>query len=112
VISQESRQRGRRRSREEAEELVAEYKGSGLSQAAFCSEKELSLKSLSRYLTRNRKQRVSGKEAHRFIEVEVATHKDVNTVLTVVLPRGRRIEVKSGFDAGTLRQLIAVLEEN
>jgi hypothetical protein len=31
--------------------------------------------------------------------------------LAVLLSTGRRIEVKYGFDAGTLRQLVAVLEQ-
>jgi hypothetical protein len=30
--------------------------------------------------------------------------------LAVVLPSGRRIEVKRGFDAGTLEQLVLLLE--
>jgi len=33
------------------------------------------------------------------------------TSLEVVLSRGRRIGVRPGFDAGTLRELILVLEE-
>jgi hypothetical protein len=31
--------------------------------------------------------------------------------LAVLLSTGRRIEVKRGFDAATLRQLVAVLEQ-
>ena len=31
--------------------------------------------------------------------------------LSVLLSGGRRIEVKRGFDVGTLRQLVAVLEQ-
>ncbi len=112
MITQESERRQRHRSREEADQIVAEYEASGLSQAAFCSLKEVSLKSLSRYITRHRKQKKLGKERPRFIAVEVPSGKSMGTGLTVVLPLERRIEVKAGFDAETLRQLIAVLEQN
>jgi len=41
----------------------------------------------------------------------VAGHGGSGSELSVLLPGGRRIEVKRGFDAGTLRQLVAVLEQ-
>ena len=45
------------------------------------------------------------------VAVEVAGRNSAGgDELTVLLPGGLRIEVKRGFDAGTLRQLIAVLE--
>jgi hypothetical protein len=40
----------------------------------------------------------------------VAASRTAGSELTVVLRGGLRIEVKSGFDAGTLRQLVTVLE--
>ena len=107
------RQQRRNRSRAEADQLAVEYEASGLSQKEFCQQRELSLKALGRYLTRYRKQKAQGTEAHkppRFVAVEVALpHRD-GSELTVLLPSGLRVEVKPGFDAGTLRQLIAVLE--
>ena len=39
----------RRRSRQEVEQLVAEYESSGLSRNEFCRERGLSLSTLSRY---------------------------------------------------------------
>ena len=68
------------------------------------------LKTLARYVTRYRKQRADGKEAQRWVAVEVAGHRGCGNELAVVLPSGRRIEVRRGFDVGTLRQLVAVLE--
>jgi hypothetical protein len=104
----------RHRNRAEADQLAAEYEASGVSQAEFCRQRDLPLKTLARYVTRFRKQPASGNEPHkpqRFVAVEVA---DRNTAggdeLTVLLPGGLRIEVKRGFDVGTLRQLVAVPE--
>ena len=85
-----------------------------MSQAEFCRQRDLPLKTLARYVTRFRKQPGLGKEPHkpqRFVAVEVAGPNSAGgDELTVLLPGGLRIEVKRGFDAGTLRQLVAVLE--
>ena len=70
------------------------------------------MKTLGRYLTCYRKQKAQGNEPHkaqRFVAVEVAGPRCGGGELTVLLPGGLRVEVKAGFDAGTLRQLIAVL---
>ena len=42
----------RRRSRQEVEQLIAEYESSGLSRSEFCRERGLSLSTLSRYRKR------------------------------------------------------------
>ena len=97
----------------EADQLVIEYEGSGVTQAEFCRQKDLPLKTLARYLTRYRKQAVRGNDPNqpqRFVAVEVAASRTGGSELTVVLHGGLRIEVKSGFDAGTLRQLVSALE--
>jgi hypothetical protein len=107
------RQHRRHRNRAEADQLAAEYEASGLSQAEFCQQKDLPLKTLARYVTRYRKQTARGDEPNqpqRFVAVEVAACRSGGSELTVVLHGGLRIEVKSGFDAGTLRQLVTVLE--
>jgi hypothetical protein len=107
------RQHRRHRNRAEADQLAAEYEASGLSQAEFCRQKDLPLKTLGRYVTRYRKQSGRGHEPNqpqRFVAVEVAACRSGGSELTVVLHGGLRIEVKSGFDAGTLRQLVTVLE--
>jgi len=50
------KQHRRHRSRAEADQLAAEYEASGLSQAEFCQERDVALKTLARYLARFRKQ--------------------------------------------------------
>jgi hypothetical protein len=71
----------------------------------------VALKTLDRYVTRYRKQNAGGSESRRWVAVEVAGHGGGGSELSVLLPGGRRIEVKRGFDAGTLRQLVTVLEQ-
>ena len=104
------RQHGRHRSRAEADQVASEYEASGLSREEFCKQRDMALKTLARYVTRYRKQRADGKEAQSWVAVEVAGHRGCGNELVVVLPGGRRIEVRRGFDVGTLRQLVAVLE--
>ena len=105
------RQHRRHRSRAEADQLAAEYEASGLSREAFCRQKDMPLKTLARYVTRYRKQQAGGSEPQRWIPVEIAGQPRQGGELSVLLPGGRRIEVKRGFDVGTLRQLVAVLEQ-
>jgi hypothetical protein len=107
------RQHRRHRNRTEADQLAIEYETSGVTQAEFCRQKDLPLKTLARYVTRYRKQAAQGNDPNqpqRFVAVEVAASRTGGSELTVVLPGGLRIEVKNGFDAGTLRQLVTVLE--
>jgi hypothetical protein len=90
--------------------LAAEYEASGLSREAFCQQRDMPVKTLARYVTRYRKQEARGGE-QGWIAVEVAGQPGDGGELSVLLSRGRRIEVKRGFDVGTLRQLVAVLEQ-
>lgn len=103
----------RRRSRAEAEQLVAEYETSGLSRTEFCRERGLSLATLARY--RKRQPQGETKAGNRWIAVEVsstapALDTATSSGLVVALPGGRRIEIGRGFDADTLVQLLRVLE--
>jgi hypothetical protein len=107
------KQHRRHRSRTEADQLAVEYEASGLNQTEFCQQRDLPLKTLARYLTRYRKHKAQSAEPHksqRFVAVEVARPPREGSELTVLLSGGLRVEVKSGFDTGTLRQLIAALE--
>jgi transposase-like protein len=102
--------RRRHRSRAEADQIAAEYEASGLRCEDFCRQNGVPLKTLSRYVTRYRKQQTGCQPAGRFVAVEVAPPSGPGVELAVLLSTGRRIEVKRGFDATTLRQLVAVLE--
>jgi hypothetical protein len=104
------RKHGRHRSRQEADQLAADYETSGLTREEFCAQRNVPLKSLCRYVSRYRRERTSSQQGARLLPVEVTRTGDDGVALTVVLPHSRRIEVKPGFDGGTLRQLLAVLE--
>ena len=104
---------GRRRSRGETEQLVAEYEASGLSRTDFCRQRGLSLATLAGY--RKRQAQANAAAGVRWMKVEVSGHDPAlesggASGLTVALKSGRRIELARRFDARTLAQLLAVLE--
>jgi hypothetical protein len=103
-----------RRSPAEIERLLSEYEASGLSQATFCGQKGLSLATLARY--RKRRAPLPAAPAGRWVAVDVAGGRkgpdtEASSGLTLALPRGWRIEIGRGFDAGTLRRLVGALEQ-
>ena len=103
-----------RRSGAEIEQLLSEYEASGLSQAAFCGQKGLSLATLARY--RKRRAQLPASSASRWLAVEVAggrkgTDTGASSGLTLRLPGGVRIEIGRGFDVRTLAQLLRALEQ-
>ena len=103
----------RRRSRHEVEQLVAEFESSGLNRSEFCRERGLGLSTLARY--RRRREQQAGAGSSTLLAVEVSS-RSVGAIaatcsaLAVVVRGGRRVEVGRGFDAGTLEQLVHVLE--
>ena len=101
---------GRRRSREEANQLAAECEASGLSQREFCEQRGVPLKTLVRYLARYRREQTGENQKPQWVAVEVAAKRGDAGELSIVLAGGRRIEVRRGFDAETLRRLVAALE--
>jgi hypothetical protein len=89
--------------------LVAEYEASGLSRQDFCDQRGVPLKTLARYVARLRQDK-NGDGPPQWVAVEVASPGVNGGELAVVLDGGRRIEVRRGFDADTLRRLLAVVE--
>jgi hypothetical protein len=107
----------RRRSRAEIGELVAEYEASGLGRTAFCQQRGLSLSTLVRYRRRQQQSAGEATEKKRWLAVEVsganaAAGGERASGLAVVAAGGRRIEVGRGFDADTLRRLLAMVERS
>ena len=106
----------RRRSRAEAEALVAEFEASGLRREAFCHQRGLSVGTLDKYRQRVRKGLPSSGGPLLPVEVVWSTAQNTNkdtghdSVLVVELRGGRRVEVRRGFDAGTLERLLTVLD--
>ena len=114
----------KRRSREEAERLVHEYEHSGMTRGAFCRQHGLSVATLDKYRQRCRPIGLSDGDAARqrrssvpLVAVDLVDRVAASSglageaTLFVELDGERRIGVAAGFDAATLRQLIAVLEQ-
>jgi hypothetical protein len=97
--------------------LVDEFEASGLQRCEFCQSRDLALSTLQRHLRARQSATKASSGRSRLIAVSVSPKAETvsvreETSLEVVLSsRGRRIGVRPGFDAGTLRQLIMVLEE-
>ena len=106
----------RRRSQSEVEALVAEFEASGLMREAFCQQRGLAVGTLDKYRRRAHAERRSSGGPMLPVEVVWSTAQNPNIdtgrdgVLVVELRSGRRIEVRRGFDAGTLERLLTVLD--
>jgi hypothetical protein len=105
----------RRRSRAEAERLVTEYESSGLTRALFCAGRGFSVGTLD-YYRKCQRDRMRG-EATRIVPVQLLSEISTPPVnpsedgiaLWVELRGGCRIAVGRGFDAHTLKRLVAAL---
>jgi hypothetical protein len=106
----------RRRSRAEAEALVAEFEASGLMRAAFCRQRGPAVGTLDKYRQRlhGGPRSVTGPivpvEVVRPPAREASSDFDGDSAFVVESRSGRRIEVHRGFDAGTLERLLTVLD--
>jgi transposase-like protein len=111
-VSEEQVGKGRRRrSRAEAEQLVAEFEAGGLGREEFCRKHELAFSTLARYRRRRERGQGEGAGPSRWLAVDLADSPQAGASgLAVVLTSGRRIEVGRGFDAKTLEQLVHLLE--
>ena len=108
---------GRWRSRAEVDRLVAEFEASGLTRQEFCAKHGFSLVTLDRYRKRRQQRREKFAGDSGFLQVELSAPKAADShaggrELAVVLASGRRIEVRSGFDADLLMQVVHVLERD
>jgi transposase len=88
---------------------IGEWQASGLSARAFCERRGLSVARF--YAWRRVLQRRAAEKA-AFVPVQVVADPvaDRASALEVLLADGRAVRVAPGFDAATLRQLLAVLE--
>src|SRR5262245_7266206 len=101
----------RRRTRDEADRVAAEYEASGLSRQEFSSRNGVPMKTLARYVARHRKKKAGKHPAQQWVAVEIAEQRGRGDEVWVVLGNGRRIAVQHSFNADTLRRLVAVLEQ-
>jgi hypothetical protein len=108
--------------------LLRQWRRSGQTVRDFCRERQVSEPSFYSWRrtivqrdrqargerrqppTRRDERTEQGKKAPLFVPVRV-TPTPMAPAFELVLGNGRLVRVPSGFDAGTLRQLLAVLEE-
>lgn len=110
-MSEERNPKPARRTPAEIAQLLEDYEKSGLSRVAFCQSRGISKNTLDLYRKRKRQSQQKAGNGDRLVPVELTRAKPTNaSELTVVLQCGRRIEVKRGFDAGVLAQLVELLE--
>jgi hypothetical protein len=88
---------------------VTLWKRSGLSQAAFCREYNLSL---SRFLYWRKKLMSSSEEAVSFVKLPAISIGSTSShALSLTLGDFYRVEVTENFDEATFRRLLDILEE-
>ncbi len=108
----------RRRTREDIQQLVAEFLSSGMRRTEFCRSRGLSFGTLDRHLKKQRWKRESRRASSvgRLLPVELAARESPTQQepsccgLVVVLSGGRRIEVHPDFDTNTFERLVSALE--
>ena len=105
----------KRRSRGEVKRLVAEFEASGIERKEFCRTHGIALGTLQRHLKRHGSSVGRAKAGNRLVAVELSGQESKRIsqracALEVVLPGGRRIEVRREFDSATLGRVVKVLE--
>jgi hypothetical protein len=88
---------------------INEWQRSGLSVQAFCARRGLATPSFYAW-RRTLEQRVAAQAVFVPVQVVADAVPPQASALEVVLTEGRTVRVAPGFDAATLRQLLAVLE--
>ena len=93
-----------RRTQEEIEQLIEEYRASGLSQLEYSRQTGIVLSTLGRYLRRG------SPPAQQLLPVELEPASDTSAGFALVLGNGRRIESNWRFADAELARLIRVVE--
>jgi transposase len=109
-------------------DVITQWRASGLSQKEFCRRRDISDRALNNWLYKSpyrervarilaaRSQGKLDAETPRFLPVAVlgaipdTDSRAACATIEVVLPSGSRIAVTPGFDAETLRRVVAALE--
>jgi DNA-binding transcriptional regulator LsrR (DeoR family) len=94
----------RRRTANEVEELLEQYRASGMTKIAYCQQMGISRSTLSRYLRRRRRGRLVR------VNLKPAPPPEPDRGFVLVLSNGRRIESGWRFGETELARLIRVAE--
>jgi hypothetical protein len=103
--------------------IVSDFRRSGLTQANFCRQRNISLASFRYHFYKPLSPKPTPSDArssaspdHHFLPVTILPDPILSSTASqphfeLILSNGRRIAVAPGFDTQTLRRLIAVVEE-
>jgi hypothetical protein len=94
----------KRRTAEEIEQMLKQYRASGLTQIEYCRQAGITLSTLSRHLRRH------DGIGQRLIRVRVGSAPEPDRGFVLVLSNGRRIESGWRFSDAELARLIRVAE--
>jgi hypothetical protein len=100
----ETKRMAHRRSSEEIEQLLEQYRASGVTQIEFCRQSGTVLSTLGRYLRRRRAPE------QQLVRVKVESAAEAAGGFVVVLGNGRRIESGWRFEDAGLGRLIRIAE--
>jgi hypothetical protein len=96
----------RRRSTEEIEQVLEQYRASGLTQVEFCQQAGIKLSTLGRYARRNSKL----EQPQQLVRVRLEAPTEPESGFVLMLGNGRRIASGWGFSDAVLTRLIRVAE--
>jgi hypothetical protein len=94
----------RRRSSEEVQQILEQFRASGLSQMEYCRQSGTGLSSLGRYLRR------AQSPEQQLVRVKIESPREAGTGFVLMLGNGRRIASDWGFGDAELARLIRVAE--
>lgn len=94
----------RRLNAAEIQQVLAQYRASGLSQREFCQQAGVRVSTFGRYVRRDGK-------AQRLVRVKLETPAEPDTGFVLMLGNGRRIASGWGFSDAALARLIRVAEQ-
>jgi hypothetical protein len=96
----------RRRSTEEIQQVVEQFRASGLSQLEFCRQSGTVLSTLGRYLRRRNRP----EQQQQLVRVKVEASPEPGAGFVLILGNGRRVASGWGFGDAELARLIRVVE--
>ena len=96
----------RRRSAEEIQQVLEQYRAAGLSQREFCQQTGMKLSTLGRYARREKK----AEQPQQLVRVKVESPAEPGRGFVLMLGNGRRIASGWEFGEAALARLIRVAE--
>jgi UDP-N-acetylmuramoylalanine-D-glutamate ligase len=98
-----------RKTQQEIEQLISGYQESGLSRREYCEQHKIPVTTLDYYRQRHRKQSVSSGQLVQ-VELQESRLQQEWEGFTIVLTKGRRIEMGWGYAEQHLARLIRTME--